>query len=66
MFTEDLRGYDVCRRSCTAWITRRSENGWKPLNQDHLEGHDQEEREARNMAAYYRMRSRQQLGSYLR
>jgi len=61
MFTEDLGGYDVARSLCTVKITRRNEEGWKPLNQVHLEGQEEEEREEREMGAYD-MRMQQQFG----
>jgi hypothetical protein len=68
MFVEDLQGYDVARpfNSCDIEITRCTKDGWKPQNQVHLEGQEEEDKEEREMAAYYRMRSRQQLESMMR
>jgi hypothetical protein len=62
MFLEDLSGYDVNRVDrCTVMITRRSEAGWVPVNQIHLEGYEEEDKERRAMNAYYAMRMRQKL-----
>ena len=63
---EDLSGYDVVRfqpDACTVMITRRSEAGWAPENQVHLESREAEVREQKAMNEYYAMRTRQQFGS---
>ena len=62
MFVEDLQGYDVARvEPCIIEITRRTEEGWEPRKQVHLEGHEAEVREERAMQAYYKMKMQQLL-----
>jgi hypothetical protein len=66
MFLEDLSGYDVARtRSCTVMITRRSEAGWAPVRQIHLEGDEAVVRERKAMDDYYAMRTQQKLGRFM-
>ena len=66
MFLEDLSGYDVARTEpCIVMITRRSEMGWAPVNQVHLESREKEAKEQKAMNAYYAMRMRQEFGTNL-
>jgi hypothetical protein len=67
MFLEDLSGYDVARtESCAVTITRRSEAGWVPVNQVHLEGYEEEAKEQQEMNDYYAMKMRQEFGWLMR
>jgi hypothetical protein len=68
LFVEDLQGYDVAHRlhSCAVEITRCTKNGWKPQNQVHLEGQEEEVEEEREMAAYYKVKIQQEFERMVR
>ncbi|KAH8116549.1 hypothetical protein DFH11DRAFT_1829422 [Phellopilus nigrolimitatus] len=64
LFVDDLSTFDVSRvgGSPEAIIVREPREGWTPVNQVHLEGQAQDDKEQRDMARYYRWKTCMQLG----